>query len=1792
MDITIIPKYKTEKKQILTQNVKFGNLFTDSIKNSNGDTFTMSDNTKINNKAYKWLNSELKKEGKASVEKAYNACLNADNCISDKAFNLLKDEITKQNPSFFNFKKDISKPYQKFGIDFLSYMIDASKDNRQNHKDSNLEFCKKVLDVYESKNPTDYLNIITKSKDKQGNIDSNLPRIFNLFNAHNDIPKYFNFINYINTLNPNEKSFILKYYAGEHRNSTLLEILKGIQGRDSEKLILSVTDDLDKYGAKKVSLCLNDSVDVNKEANLSNYKKLINEYKDNEWLHQFCPQLKDKDGIVRDENISFVNDVMKITNENASIVPFLNITKDKNGVVDKDFASHLIRNLKVNKKANDYQNIIESINVLRNNDGELKENAWDSVNAFHAFRRFTNNSYSALKHHTFERIVSVSKDKNGNIIPEIVMEIPSMMNEGLLNEIPHIIKASVVRDSFDKDLYKANKEFILLQKKDERYDLSKYLSNCFDKDGNFDKNIYGAINKLQGLHTDSNIFEISDTAKNPDGKVSMEGIDLFVSLKKTSRNSSKNLIKMVDLSKDKNGFVNSENAAFIEFLGKKINSFDAVEAYTNEIKNRNGVVEKDCADNLKEVLQKSKNPDDYKKIIHCIHHSKNKAGLIQWNYVNFTYNLEKFTDNSEEAKKHHTYERMIDRVTDKDGNFIPEMTDVAKSMMKEGLLNETPIILKLSQKDGKLDKDLCDLSRRFISNVSSSERYKTAKKLMTLDKIDTNALEALCKIQKSDKKADAFELFKAIKTSDNKISDKGLNLLEYIKKDLGIKKDEDAIKLLNLAHDKTGGFNDNNISFIKELGKYSLNVKSIETYTKYAKKGTGEVNKEIAEKLPEILQKIPNPNDYENTLICVHNSKNNNGKIQWKYISTLYNLKVNSDKSKMGKKFGTFKNTLKAIKDKDGNIVPEFAQAANVCLHNRFLYEIPTILTLSKNNDTLDKNIYKRITDILEKTDEKDRYKMSEYINSLTDKNNNLNDTKLKFIEKIQDLGIKQNIVGLVYSLKNPDGSISVTGLNLVTGLRKKYHHQIEPDLAKIVKICRDKSGYLNNKNVDAAKELLKLNKDIDVPQIMSALLNSKHEIDDSKYQPIIKLISEYHISDTSTINKIIGMSKGKNGSIDPDMLKFFVKIVKKGKNIDNYKDIFPVYKALYKYEHVVSFSQLNLRQKRDYMKALTKYQNDIQNPKFREMLDSKIFPNNGDEYCITMGRLSHSVGISASRLPKNVEANYYKAMRNLENPRGEFLKTDFDKDTPVLKLDYPLKDFKKDIWNLTKNYSYSERTKALDYYGFELKQNGNQLELSGFPNADKPDGRLAAIKDKNVLHLINKLSPYVIKFVSQNSVTVKNKPQMSKDLTDIVRAFPEFLTTVGKEQHRTHDFTLDVHSLKVLQDVMKNPAYQSLSNTDKKEMQLIALFHDLSKTEKQVDREHPENSAFNMYYLLNKLGLKEKNKLEIYNVINNHDWLTHFDFSNYSARDIAFKMRGGESLKMLMMLSRADLKGVKKHDTYYKMYGSKLQNAQKKVEPYLEDLQETAINLPQTKIPKASKLNLKSSHVKRIHADGIKNTVVYLKDNMNLKSVGFDSCKNTNDFNVIVHGLDNRNAAYMFQALGMIDSDALLSTSYIVYSKGNYKAFRKEGFILDVPSTNIHAAYWRDFGSGYKKTIKGDLYRNYLFCNNPTRNYISDELKGLLNIGNRSYAKLIKKIEDMPIEELEVKYPKIARAYKTLFSNMEISKRNYGRNYNEILVSSPKIQGIFCYNERPEEISTYLRRYAERNNIPIIVFE
>ena len=53
----------------------------------------------------------------------------------------------------------------------------------------------------------------------------------------------------------------------------------------------------------------------------------------------------------------------------------------------------------------------------------------------------------------------------------------------------------------------------------------------------------------------------------------------------------------------------------------------------------------------------------------------------------------------------------------------------------------------------------------------------------------------------------------------------------------------------------------------------------------------------------------------------------------------------------------------------------------------------------------------------------------------------------------------------------------------------------------------------------------------------------------------------------------------------------------------------------------------------------------------------------------------------------------------------------------------------------------------------------------------------------------------------------------------------------------------------------------------------------------------------------------------------------------------------------------------------------------------------------------------------------------------------------------------------------------------------------------------------------------------------------------------------------------------------------MQGGEYTYGRNYNEVLVTRPKIQGVFAYDRSITQVPKYLRQYAADADIPVIIF-
>ena len=84
----------------------------------------------------------------------------------------------------------------------------------------------------------------------------------------------------------------------------------------------------------------------------------------------------------------------------------------------------------------------------------------------------------------------------------------------------------------------------------------------------------------------------------------------------------------------------------------------------------------------------------------------------------------------------------------------------------------------------------------------------------------------------------------------------------------------------------------------------------------------------------------------------------------------------------------------------------------------------------------------------------------------------------------------------------------------------------------------------------------------------------------------------------------------------------------------------------------------------------------------------------------------------------------------------------------------------------------------------------------------------------------------------------------------------PELRTQIGRKQHGKHEFDVFKHSLKVMQKVVQNPAYNKLQEQDKKIMLMVSLLHDGNKFEGLKDKLHANESAFDAFYITKKFKL------------------------------------------------------------------------------------------------------------------------------------------------------------------------------------------------------------------------------------------------------------------------------------------------------------------------------------------------
>ena len=257
-----------------------------------------------------------------------------------------------------------------------------------------------------------------------------------------------------------------------------------------------------------------------------------------------------------------------------------------------------------------------------------------------------------------------------------------------------------------------------------------------------------------------------------------------------------------------------------------------------------------------------------------------------------------------------------------------------------------------------------------------------------------------------------------------------------------------------------------------------------------------------------------------------------------------------------------------------------------------------------------------------------------------------------------------------------------------------------------------------------------------------------------------------------------------------------------------------------------------------------------------------------------------------------------YKARRAME----KFDFSQYGKNGIPIK--YPRKNFITDIKNTIKDLPVSKQESILKDFNLKF-------------GVDDLDG-IARISSKNSpVH--KKINSIIDTFYNNNECLIQDTEV--KKLVDYIRnAFPEFNMIIGKVQHDTHAYSVDIHTLKTLQNCYKNTASRFISGESQVVMTISAILHDFGKVGNIRHPGHAAVSAIEAETILKRLPLSQKVKDRIINQIENHHWFEWFNKGITGVPDLDIKLNAekllrifdnNQDLNVAKILAKADLESV-----------------------------------------------------------------------------------------------------------------------------------------------------------------------------------------------------------------------------------------------------------------------------------------
>ena len=450
---------------------------------------------------------------------------------------------------------------------------------------------------------------------------------------------------------------------------------------------------------------------------------------------------------------------------------------------------------------------------------------------------------------------------------------------------------------------------------------------------------------------------------------------------------------------------------------------------------------------------------------------------------------------------------------------------------------------------------------------------------------------------------------------------------------------------------------------------------------------------------------------------------------------------------------------------------------------------------------------------------------------------------------------------------------------------------------------------------------------------------------------------------------------------------------------------------------------------------------------------------------------------------------------------------------------------------------------------------------------------------------------------------------ELNKYLNLIIKALPEFINIIGKQQHQTQKYSLDIHCLLAMAYSIQNPQYQNLSQANKAILKFSALLHDIAKKEHIIDTGHQYLSSEIVKKISSKIFQHPRAQERICEFVANHHWLAEYSkgVKGFSAPEVAIRFRRQNDFEMAKIMAHSDLKAVSP-EFYERLKTALLPEKLERIDRNLEILKLTSNILPTDRFVNKRKLD---KHIQ--YRDGVAYKVVDLKslpDDADMSEFGFSHGKKKNDLRFCVHMLDSENLSLELATLKTLENPAnngILSESIIAPNATRTYKYREHGVILSHLSSNILTANNENIYSGYEKDLPS-------FVSNLTEDtkimayrskFINDFLAGVGyrgtiegvekeylefcdNVLSKIYSlDCIKPDEMYQIGDVKFSGLKLKEVLCEIMDNLiDFS----GNTHNEVIAYLPSIEAVVSKANCLDDVPIELLEFANKNNLPVVL--